>query len=134
MRPLGVRKIVETGVYVDDLDAARDFYTKVLDLEFYSGEPDRHVFLKAGKSMLLLFRAAATMQEKRLPAHGASGVQHFALEIEDADYDSWRKRLSDQGVAIEKEVDWGKGRSLYFRDPSNNVVELITKGNWPVDD
>jgi catechol 2,3-dioxygenase-like lactoylglutathione lyase family enzyme len=64
---LAVRKIIETGVYVTDLEAARDFYTRVLGLEFYSGEPNRHVFLKAGKSMLLLFSAATTLQEKRLP-------------------------------------------------------------------
>lgn len=134
MKPPAVRKVVETGVYVDDLDAARDFYTRVLGLEFHSGEPNRHVFLKAGKSMLLLFRAATTLQEKRLPAHGATGVQHFAFEIEASDYDSWKRKLSDEGVSIEKEVDWGRARSFYFRDPSNNVVELMTKGNWPVDD
>ncbi|MDV3277260.1 MAG: VOC family protein [Nitrososphaerales archaeon] len=132
--PLAVRKVVETGVYVTDLDAARDFYTRVLGLELYSSEPNRHVFLKAGKSMLLLFLAATTLQEKRLPAHGASGIQHFAFEIDDADYDSWKARLSREGVAITKEVNWGKARSVYFDDPSGNVVELITKGNWPVDD
>ena len=32
---------------------------------------------------------------------------------------------------IEKEVEWPKGgRSLYFRDPAGNSVELVTPGVW----
>ena len=134
MKPLAVKKVVETGVYVTDLDAARDFYTKIVGLQLFSEEKNRHVFLKAGKSMLLLFRAATTLKEQRLPPHGATGVQHFAFEVEAKDYDDWKARLAENGVAVEKEVDWGRARSVYFRDPSNNVVELITRGNWPVDD
>jgi len=129
-----VKKVVETGVYVADLDAAREFYTKVLGLELFSEQANRHVFLKAGKSMLLLFRPEATLQEKRLPPHGAEGVQHFAFEVDPGDYESWKTRLAENHVLIEKEVDWGRSRSVYFRDPANNVVELITSGNWPVED
>jgi catechol-2,3-dioxygenase len=134
VKSLNVKKVVETGVYVTDLDAARDFYTNVIGLQLYSEEKNRHVFLKAGKSMLLLFRAATTLKEQRLPPHGATGVQHFAFEIETEDYESWKARLAEKDVPIEKEIDWGGARSIYFRDPSNNVAELITRGNWPVED
>jgi catechol 2,3-dioxygenase-like lactoylglutathione lyase family enzyme len=42
--------------------------------------------------------------------------------------------LARNGIAIEKEVDWkGRNRSLYFRDPAGNLVELITPGGWPVE-
>ena len=35
------------------------------------------------------------------------------------------------GVVIEKEVGWPKGgRSIYFRDPAGNSVELVTPGRW----
>ena len=37
-------------------------------------------------------------------------------------------------IVVEKEVDWkGRSRSLYFRDPAGNLVELITPGEWPVE-
>ena len=134
MKTLAVKKVVETGVYVTDLDKARDFYTSVIGLQLHSEEKNRHVFLKAGKSMLLLFRADATLKEQRLPPHGATGVQHFAFEVEPKDYDAWKARLAEKGIPIEKEIDWGRAKSVYFRDPSNNVAELITRGNWPVDD
>ena len=38
----------------------------------------------------------------------------------------------DRGVAIEAEVEWPSGgRSLYFRDPAGNVVELAPPTLWP---
>jgi hypothetical protein len=37
-------------------------------------------------------------------------------------------------ISIEKEVSWkDSARSLYFRDPAGNLVELITPGEWPVE-
>jgi predicted enzyme related to lactoylglutathione lyase len=36
-------------------------------------------------------------------------------------------------VAIEKIVDWpGGGRSLYFRDPAGNSLELATPRIWGI--
>lgn len=129
-----IDRVVETGIYVSDLAGARNFYESVLGLEFVSEEAGRHVFLKAGKSMLLLFRAERTLKERKLPTHGASGSQHFALQISDEDYGAWIKRLKERGVEVEQEVDWGSSRSIYLRDPAGNLVELITSGNWPVDE
>ena len=38
-------------------------------------------------------------------------------------------------IVIEKEIVWGnRNGSIYFRDPAGNLVEFITKGNWPVED
>lgn len=129
-----VDRVIETGVYVEDLKASREFYESVLGLEFVSEEKGRHVFLKAGKSMLLLFRAERTLEETKLPPHGAAGKQHFALQVDGEDFEAWKVTLKEKGVEIEQEVRWGASRSIYFRDPSGNLVELITPGNWPVDD
>jgi len=66
-----------------------------------------------------------------LPPHGASGPGHFALGIDAEAFDPWRKLLQGHGVTIEKEVEWPRGgRSLYFRDPAGNSVELVTPGVW----
>src|SRR6266568_2125730 len=60
-------KVVETGVYVKDLERAQRFYGDVLSLELYTRQEGRHVFFKAGKSMLLLFNADTTLKEKKTP-------------------------------------------------------------------
>ena len=124
--------VVETGVYADDLDRAEAFYAGVLGLELLGREAGRHVFFRVGRAnVLLVFRAEATLQGDRLPAHGATGPGHFALGIRAEDLAGWRERLAAHGVAVEKEVEWPRGgRSLYFRDPAGNSVELLTPGLW----
>jgi catechol-2,3-dioxygenase len=119
----------------------KDFYTNILGLEFVSQEKDRHVFLKAGQSMLLIFNPNKTLANGtsniQLPAHGAfapPSIIHFALEIEKENYDNAKSVLNEKNIKIEKEVVWHKGtNSIYFRDPAGNLVEIITPGSWPVD-
>jgi len=124
--------IIETAIYVDDLDAAEDFYRRVLGLRVMGKEGGRHVFFQVGEaSVLLAFIAETTLKGDHLPSHGTTGPGHFALGIEAADFESWRRRLQENGVAIEKEVAWERGgMSIYFRDPAGNSVELVTPGVW----
>jgi catechol 2,3-dioxygenase-like lactoylglutathione lyase family enzyme len=56
---------------------------------------------------------------------------HFALGIDAEAFDAWLETLQGRGVAIEKQVEWPTGgKSIYFRDPSGNSVELVTPGVW----
>jgi catechol-2,3-dioxygenase len=130
-----IGKIVETCIYSRDLIAMKRFYWGTIGLEVVQEEEGKFVFLKAGKSMLLIFNPERTSPtNEKLPPHGAAGQIHFAMEIDGADYAAWKERLVRSGIAIEAEVGWkGESRSLYFRDPAGNLVELITPGEWPVD-
>lgn len=128
-----VQAVMETCLYVDDLDEAEEFYGGVLGLDLHAKEAGRQLFYTVGPSMLLIFDPAATRDGGDLPGHGVDpGDQHYALEVDDLD--AWRDRLADHGVAIEQEVTWpGGAESLYFRDPAGNLGELVTPGLWPVD-
>jgi catechol 2,3-dioxygenase-like lactoylglutathione lyase family enzyme len=128
---LKIKAVVETAIYVDDLLAAETFYGTVLGLAVIAKEPRRHVFFQVGEaSVLLAFLAETTLREGRTP-HGAKGPGHFALGIETETLEAWRHKLQANGVAIEDEVTWPRGgKSIYFRDPSGNSVELITPGVW----
>ena len=124
--------IIETAIYAEDLDDAEDFYGKILGLPVIGKEPGRHVFFRVGEaSVWLAFRAEVTLKGDQLPSHGATGPGHFALGIEAEAVDAWRQLLQGHGVLIEKEVAWpGGGKSIYFRDPAGNLVELVTPGVW----
>ena len=131
-------KIVETCIYSSKLKEMKDFYMNKLGLDFVSEENGRHVFLKAGKSMLLIFNPKSTLSDSDsiFPIHGAitpPSIVHFALEINTADYEKWKDLLSKKQINIEKELKIGNSKSIYFRDPSRNVVELITENAWPID-
>jgi catechol 2,3-dioxygenase-like lactoylglutathione lyase family enzyme len=127
-----IKAVVETAIYVFDLDDTEDFYRRILGLRVIGKEPGRHVFFQVGEaSVLLAFLAAATRKNGPLPSHGASGPGHFALGIEGESFDAWRNLLNGHGVTIENEVEWPKGgKSLYSRDPAGNSVELVTPGVW----
>ena len=104
--------IVETAIYVDDLDAAEAFYRDVLGLEVIAKEAGRHVFFRVGDGVLLAFDPEATLRGDMLPPHGARGPGHFALGVRAENLDEWRRRLEGHGVAIEKEVDMAQGRAV----------------------
>ena len=127
-----IRAVVETAIYVDDLQAAETFYGTVLGLPVIGTEPGRRVFFQVGEAgVLLAFLAEATLKGDQLPPHGATGPGHFALGIEAEAFDAWRKLLQTHGVTIEKEIEWPRGgMSVYFRDPAGNSVELVTPGVW----
>ena len=127
-----IKAVVETAICVDDLQAAETFYQTILGLPVIGKEPGRHVFFQVGEaSVLLAFLAEATLKGDGLPPHGTTGPGHFALGIAAEDLDGWRKLLRGHGVTVEKEVEWPRGgRSLYFRDPAGNSVELVTPGVW----
>jgi catechol 2,3-dioxygenase-like lactoylglutathione lyase family enzyme len=129
---LKIKAVVETAIYVDDLQAAKTFYEMILGLRVMGTEPGRHVFFQVGEgNVLLAFLADATLKGDQLPAHGATGPGHFALGIEAEAFDAWRNLLHGHGVTLEKEVEWPReGKSLYFRDPAGNSVELVTPGVW----
>ena len=127
----GIEAIVETAIYVDDLDAAEAFYRDVLGLEVLGMESGRHVFFKVGDGVLLAFNPESTLKGDMLPPHGTRGPGQFALGVRADGLGGWRRRLEENGVEIEKEVEWPRGgKSLDFRDPAGNSVELVTPGLW----
>ncbi len=128
-----VRRVLETCLYVDDLQAAETFYREVLGLELVARQEGRHLFFRCGDGMLLLFHPEATRDpEGEVPPHGARGPGHVAFAVSGPEeLEAWRRHLEAHGVAVEQEVIWpGGGRSLYFRDPAGNSLELAEPRIW----
>jgi catechol 2,3-dioxygenase-like lactoylglutathione lyase family enzyme len=126
-----IERVVETAVYADDLAKAEAFYAGLLRLPVIRKEAGRHIFFRVGDGVLLVFRPEATLRGDVLPAHGSQGPGHFALGVAAEDLEEWRRHMEAHGVMVEADVTWPRGgRSLYFRDPAGNSVELITRGVW----
>ncbi|MCC2664092.1 MAG: glyoxalase/bleomycin resistance/extradiol dioxygenase family protein [Geminicoccaceae bacterium] len=129
MQPID--RVLETILYVDDLDAAERFYGEVLGLELDSRKDGLFVFFRCGDGMLLLFEPEAASTGRNVPAHGARGPGHACFAVAEDALPAWQARLAAAGVAIEQEMSWPRGgRSFYFRDPAGNSLELATPRIW----
>jgi catechol 2,3-dioxygenase-like lactoylglutathione lyase family enzyme len=133
-----ITRILETALYVDDLDAVVAFYRDVLGLRVLE-TGTRLVSIDAGQAtVLLLFRRGATVSGLdtsggRIPPHDGRGPVHLAFAIASEALDAWVLRLQERGVEIESRVRWDRGgQSIYFRDPAGHSVELATPGTWAV--
>jgi catechol 2,3-dioxygenase-like lactoylglutathione lyase family enzyme len=136
-----IEGVLETCLYARDLEAAEHFYADVLGLAVVAHEPARHVFLRCGAAMLLVFdpertsAAPGQVSGVAVPPHGAHGPGHVCFRVAENDLPAWRERLHDAGVAIDAEISWPRGgASLYVRDPAGNSVELAPSRIWGIAD
>lgn len=123
--------ILESSLYVDDLDRAAAFYRGLFELELLVGDDRIRALSVAGRQLLLLFKRGGS--SARNTPHDGSGPVHLAFSIPAADLPAWEDRLREHGVIIEQVTDWERGgRSLYFRDPDGHLLELATPGVWAI--
>ena len=133
-----INGIIETALYVDDVERATQFYRDVLGLEVMSQDERMAALSVAGKQVLLLFKCGASMQPMTfpggtIPPHDGRGPAHVGFSIPAGDLPAWEQRLTTHGVTIESRVSWERGgASIYFRDPDAHAVELLTPGVWPI--
>ncbi|MDX8501223.1 VOC family protein [Mesorhizobium sp. VK4C] len=129
--------ILESALYVTNLDAAEAFYRDVIGLNVVGKVEGRHVFFRCGSGVLLLFNAEATKippaPDARLavPPHGTAGEGHLCFAATADEIAVWRKRLTAKNVAIESDFEWPQGgHSIYIRDPSGNSIEFAEPRIW----
>jgi catechol 2,3-dioxygenase-like lactoylglutathione lyase family enzyme len=133
---LRVRRILETALDCDDLPRTAAFYTRLLDVTPMLNS-ERLVAIDAGEgTVLLLFQRGAAGDLETpggvIPGHESGGPGHLAFAIDAVALADWESRLGELGIGIESRVTWERGGvSLYFRDPDNRSVEIVTPGIWP---
>lgn len=137
-----VNGLVETALFVEDVEVAGEFYENVLGLPKLRTSGIGRLFRLGEQRYLLLFnRNAAQTPNKTdsgdvlpacaLPEQNGRGPGHIAFGISEKDLDFWRARLKKHDVDLLKEISWETGaHSLYFRDPDGHLIELATPGIW----
>ncbi|MFU8863973.1 MAG: VOC family protein [Rhodobacterales bacterium] len=132
-----LKGVLETALYVDDLVTARAFYGETLGLELVTEVEGRHAFFRLGDGMLLIFDPLSTIEPPGpddalpVPPHGATGAGHACFAVGADDIDAWRGNLEGKDIRIEADFHWPNGaRSVYFRDPAGNSLELATRSLW----
>ena len=130
--------VLETALYVRDLDASEAFWGGLLGARTLYADARMRAIDVAGRQVLLLFLQGASDQENpspggAIPAHDGRGRLHFAFAIPAAALDAWERRFAERSVRVEARVYPPRGgTSLYFRDPDGHLAELATPGLWEI--
>ncbi|HTI51545.1 MAG TPA: VOC family protein [Planctomycetaceae bacterium] len=124
--------LLETSLYVDDLDRSLAFYRRVFGFEpIFSNERLIALGVEA-RQVLLLFKKKLSA-ELPLSPHDGDGQLHLAFAIDKSELSAWEEWLAQNGIAIEERKEWERGGvSLYFRDPDGHLLELATPGVWTI--
>ena len=128
--PFALEGLDHVVLLVDDMDAARTFYTEVIGCTVDNALPQYGMLqLRAGASLIDL--VAHTSEEgawAKPDVAGGRNMDHVALATGPWDEPALRSHLDAHGVEIVEEGERygakGNGYSIYVRDPSGNTVEL----------
>jgi catechol 2,3-dioxygenase-like lactoylglutathione lyase family enzyme len=126
-----ITQIKETCIYFPDLELAKSFYHEKLGLPIISFVAGKHIFFRAGTSVLLCFNPDDSRAKKSPPPHFSEGKYHFAFEVKAEDYETQKQDIETMGIRITDRIVWQTGQeSFYFEDPAGNVLEIVPEGIW----
>jgi catechol 2,3-dioxygenase-like lactoylglutathione lyase family enzyme len=127
-------RVLETALYVADLDKAAAFYADVMGLPCIYADYRMRVFDVGGNGVVLLFPQGGSLQPVEspggsIPPHDGSGPMHVAFATSKDELEAWQGHLQTAGVALEGRTEWPRGGvSVYFRDPDDHLLEIATPG------
>jgi catechol 2,3-dioxygenase-like lactoylglutathione lyase family enzyme len=132
-----VSGILETALYVNDLDRSRRFYETLFGFTTIFQDARMCAMEIPSEQVLLLFRHGMTDKpapgpDGFIPPHHGTGHLHLAFAIPVRELPAWEAHLSSHDVPVESRLTWPAGGiSVYFRDPDGHSLEIATPGLWP---
>jgi len=122
-----IRSLGHVVFKVRDLKRSVPFYADVLGLKEVARFPERRMvffIIDDNHHDIALVETDAAAPDA--PAN-APGLAHVALKVGDSldELREAKRWLTSHGVEIDRQVDHTVSRSLYFRDPDGNQLEVF---------
>ncbi|KAK2612606.1 hypothetical protein QQS21_001378 [Conoideocrella luteorostrata] len=142
--PPKLGQIVESILYTSDVPSLAKWYKDIMGITPFQETTRSAGFHLPNDTILLLFDRSQTTEDKVLsgpssgviPKHGAeTGLgQHMAFACSGADeLAEWEEHFTAKGVEIIAKMEWELGgKSVYVKDWEGHVIEIMTRGVWPV--
>jgi catechol-2,3-dioxygenase len=125
-RTSSIRFLGEIVLRVNDLDTMQQFYKEIIGLELLK-RFEKSAFFRIADGFGGHTQVLALFDRGEGPsADQPSSLDHFAFEIDLADYDAEVARLESLGLEVTKRIfDWVHWRSIFINDPEGNLVEFV---------
>ncbi len=121
-------RIAHVVLKVRDLEKSKKFYTETLGMHVMKHVPEiKAVFLSFNgrdHHEIALFEIGAKAEA---PKPNQSGMLHFAMRLRtEDDLLAAYKEFKEKNVPVSFTVNHGVSKSIYFRDPDDNELEVYT--------
>ena len=110
-----------------------DFYEGVLGMRFVFEQPnldvpeENHLYFDMGDGCMLTFFVRPSRVPDPTPnPEGIGNLHHLAFNVSRAVYLQIAQRLDERGIANTGPIDRGFMDSIYFRDPSGQLLEMAS--------
>ncbi|GEM_PF-3340230 len=114
--PIGTSGIDHVGLAVDDVEKARAWYVDLLGMR-ESARAANFVSLRVNEQFVFLLARETTPS--------ATALAHVAFRVTLEEFDKALAALGARGIPIDEGPrKRGSGRSVYFKDPWGNQIEL----------
>ena len=123
---MAIQKLGHVGIYANDLQNMRDFYSRVVGLKVADEAPNA-VFMSSNPERehheFVIFQSSGPEQQ--------TCVQQISFSCENLeDVVQYYHRFKDNGVRFRSVTSHGNAVGLYFYDPEGNVCEVYWTTPW----
>ncbi|GAB0136191.1 hypothetical protein EsDP_00004503 [Epichloe bromicola] len=142
--PPKLGQIVETILYTSSVPRLTHWYMNMMRITPFLQSPRVAGFHLPNDGILLLFDRRQTTVDRTLsgpnsgviPKHGTErGLgQHIAFACSGpAELSEWEEHFKASNVSVIARTNWELGgKSIYVKDWEGHVIEIMTRGVWPV--
>jgi catechol-2,3-dioxygenase len=123
---MSIQELGHAGLWVEDLEKMRDFYTSMLGLTVTDEDHDKGiVFMSARPDVehheFVIARGREAAEDVKL-------VQQISWRIDSVEsLVEFHRKFKEVGVDIQQEVTHGNAYGIYFWDPEGNRVEVYVR-------
>ncbi len=117
---LGIRHV---ALRVQDIVRSVKFYAEVLKMKVEWSPDEENVYLSSGSDNLALHQVRGGEADTRL-----GSLDHFGfLVAKPEEVDEWAAELEASGIQLVQKPRTHRdgARSIYFRDPDGNLIQLL---------